>query len=113
MEFACLAFRTYLMLCICNGIQIPAGIFFQAIGKGVKSAFISLSRQILFLIPAMVTFGHLFGIHGVLYAGPFADGLAFIIASILLAHQVKKLNKAKVVSQTLIDDTSTDNKLSR
>ena len=39
MEFACLAFRTYLMLCICNGIQIPAGIFFQAIGKGVKSAF--------------------------------------------------------------------------
>ena len=45
MEFACLAFRTYLMLCICNGIQIPAGIFFQAIGKGVKSTFISLIIQ--------------------------------------------------------------------
>ena len=113
MEFACLAFRTYLMLCICNGIQIPAGIFFQAIGKGVKSAFISLSRQILFLIPAMVTFGHLFGIHGILYAGPFADGLAFIIATTLLILQVKNLNKANTVSQTLIDDTSTDNKLSK
>lgn len=113
MEFACLAFRTYLMLCICNGIQIPAGIFFQAIGKGVKSAFISLSRQILFLIPAMVTFGHLFGIHGVLYAGPFADGLAFVIATILLVLQVKNLNKANALSQTLIDDTSTDNKLNK
>ena len=113
MEFACLAFRTYLMLCICNGIQIPAGIFFQAIGKGVKSAFISLSRQILFLIPAMVTFGHLFGIHGILYAGPFADGLAFVIATILLVAQVKHLNKSNNVSQTLIDDTSTDNKLDK
>lgn len=102
MEFACLAFRTYLMLCICNGIQIPAGIFFQAIGKGVKSAFISLSRQILFLIPAMLVLSHFFGIHGFLFAGPFADGLAFIIASILLILEVRNLKKASAnVSQTV------------
>ena len=43
-EFACLTFRTYLMLCICNGIQIPSGIFFQAIGKSIKSA-ISIARE--------------------------------------------------------------------
>ncbi len=96
-EFACLAFRTYLMLCICNGIQIPAGIFFQAIGKGIKSAIISLSRQIVFLIPAMIVLGYLFGIHGILFAGPFADGLAFIIASTLLIIEVKKLRKAEKV----------------
>ena len=54
MEFACIAFRTYLMLCICNGIQIPSGIFFQAIGKSAKSPILSLSRQVLFLIPAMI-----------------------------------------------------------
>ena len=102
MEFACLAFRTYLMLCICNGIQIPAGIFFQAIGKGVKSAFISLSRQIIFLIPAMLVLSHFFGIHGFLFAGPFADGLAFIIASILLILEVRNLKKASAnVSQTV------------
>ena len=104
-EFACLAFRTYLMLCICNGIQIPAGIFFQAIGKGVKSAFISLSRQILFLIPAMLVLSHFFGIHGFLFAGPFADGLAFIIASILLILEVRNLKKANTtVSQTVNND---------
>ena len=91
MEFACIAFRTYLMLVICNGIQIPSGIFFQAIGKSVKSAVLSLSRQILFLIPAMVTFGKLWGIGGILYAGPFADGLAFLIASTLLILEVKHL----------------------
>ena len=110
-EFACLAFRIYLMLCICNGVQIPSGIFFQAIGKSVKSAILSLSRQILFLIPALITFASLFGVVGMLYAGPFADGLAFLISSVLLIVEVKHLNKNKINSQTLIDDTSTDNKL--
>ena len=95
-EFACLAFRIYLMLCICNGIQIPSGIFFQAIGKSVKSAILSLSRQILFLIPSMIVFGSLFGIMGILYSGPFADGLAFVIATILLALEVRKVKKSKL-----------------
>lgn len=112
-EFACIAFRTYLMLCICNGVQIPSGIFFQAVGKGLKSAIISLSRQVLFLIPAMVVLGNMFGIHGILYAGPFADGLAFIIAVILLVFEVKNLKAKNTQSQTLIDDTSTDNKLEK
>ncbi len=95
MEFACLAFRTYLMLCICNGIQMPSGIFFQAIGKSVKSACISLSRQILFLIPSMVILGNLFGIKGVLYSGAVADGLAFIVSTILLILEVKGLTKQR------------------
>lgn len=110
-EFACLAFRTYLMLCICNGIQIPSGIFFQAIGKSVKSALISLSRQILFLIPAMVTFGSFFGVNGVLYAGPFADGLAFIISSTLLILEVKHLRRAnKIINKNVEDNANVENK---
>lgn len=104
-EFACLSFRIYLMLCICNGIQIPAGIFFQAIGKSLKSAILSLSRQILFLVPAMVVFGSLFGINGVLYSGPFADGLAFLIALILLILEVKKLKTHKIEGKTLESPT--------
>ena len=111
MEFACIAFRTYLMLVICNGVQIPSGIFFQAIGKSAKSAILSLSRQILFLIPAMVTFGSLFGLIGVLYAGPFADGLAFVISGILIIVEMKNLGKGNVKSEALVDDTSTDKKV--
>ena len=91
MEFACLAFRTYLLLCIFNGVQIPSGIFFQAIGKSTKSAILSLSRQIVILIPAMIILSHIFGIMGVLSAGPVADGLAFILAAILLAREIKHL----------------------
>ena len=111
MEFACIAFRTFLLLCICNGLQIPSGMFFQAIGKSSKSAILSLSRQVLFLIPAMFVFGKLFGVIGVLYAGPVADGLAFILATVFLIHEVRNLNKKAKKSETLVDDTSTDNKL--
>ena len=93
MEFACLAFRIYLMLCIFNGVQIPTGIFFQAIGKSGKSAVLSLSRQIILLIPSMIILGQIFGIKGILFSGPVADGLAFIIAIILLIIEVKNLRK--------------------
>ena len=113
MEFACLAFRTYLMLCICNGIQIPSGIFFQAIGKSIISAILSISRQIAFLIPAMIIFGKMFGIHGVLFAGPFADGLAFILATIFLIREIRKLKQGnvKVVNKETI--ANTESKLSK
>ena len=112
-KFACLAFRTYLMLCIFNGIQIPSGIFFQAIGKSVKSAILSLSRQIALLVPAMIILSKFFGIQGVLYAGPVADGIAFVIAVILLIIEVRSLGKKSHVSKALEDDTSTDNKLEK
>ena len=113
MEYACLTFRTYLLLCICNGVQIPAGIFFQAIGKSVKSMVLSLSRQIVFLIPAMIILSSIFGLIGVLYAGPVADGIAFVLASILIVIEIKKLGKATYKSQALIDDTSTEKKIDK
>ena len=111
-EFACMAFRIYLMLCIVNGIQIPSGIFFQAIGKSTKSAILSLSRQILFLIPAIIILGKIFGLNGVLSAGPVADGLAFVIASILLIKEIKNLGKTSTVPGALMNDTNANNKLS-
>jgi putative MATE family efflux protein len=110
-EFACMAFRTYLLLVICNGVQLPSGIFFQAIGKSGKSALLSLSRQVLLLIPAMIIFGHIFGLQGVLYAGPFADSLAFILAVIFLVLEVKNIGKVKTSSKTLNEDTLVTNEL--
>lgn len=111
MEFACLTFRTYLLLCICNGIQIPSGIFFQAIGKSIKSATLSLSRQIIFLIPAMIILSNVFGLMGVLYAGPVADGTAFVIAVVLLVLQVRKLRDTEQEdNQEVVNDSSKINK---
>ena len=90
-EFACLTFRIMLILTICNAVQMVSGIFFQAIGKSIKSAILSLSRQILFLVPAMLIMSKIFGVMGVLYAGPIADSLAFIISLILLIKEIKLL----------------------
>ena len=112
-EFACLAFRTYLMLCIFNGVQIPSGIFFQAIGKSVKSAVLSISRQIAFLIPSMVILGHLYGVTGVLSAGPVADGLAFILAAIFLIKEVKNLKNNNVGDISTKQDVETINNLDK
>ena len=108
-EFACLTFRIMLLLTICNSVQIVSGIFFQAIGKSGKSAFLSLSRQILFLIPAMIIMSSIIGVKGVLYAGPIADGLAFIISVILLIKENRNLNKKEVNITALSEDIKESN----
>ena len=106
MEFACLAFRTYLLLCIFNGVQIPSGIFFQAIGKSTKSAILSLSRQIVILIPSMIILSKIFGIMGVLYAGPVADGLAFVLAAFLLIKEIKHLKENGTENEIVSKETN-------
>lgn len=112
-EFACLAFRAYLLLFIVTVVQLVAGIFFQSIGKSIKSTFISLSRQILILIPAMFILGNIFGVEGILYSGPVADGVAFVLSAVFLVIEFKKMDHIKYQSNSLIDDTSTDNKLNK
>ena len=92
-EYANMCFRRFLMLIIFNSFQITTGIFMQAIGKSIKSAAISLSRQILFLLPAMLIWSMLGGVEGILFSGPTADGLAFLMAVILVTFEFKKIKK--------------------
>ena len=112
-EFACLAFRTYLLLCIFDGIQISSGIFFQAIGKSVRSAALSLSRQIVILIPFMIILSHFFGIMGVLAAGPVADALAFILAAFFLIKEIKNLKNGNVKDNLQKEVTLSNNDLGK
>ncbi len=91
-EFSVMSFRIFTLLCFLNGFQTVAAIFFQSIGKPVLSGAISLSRQILFLIPAVMILCNYIGIKGVLWAGPVADGLAFIFALALILIEIKKIN---------------------
>ena len=112
-EFACLAFKTYLLLCIFDGIQISSGIFFQAIGKSVRSAALSLSRQIVILIPFMIILSHFFGIMGVLAAGPVADALAFILAAFFLIKEIKNLKNGNVKDNLQKEVTLSNNDLGK
>lgn len=90
-DFAVKCFRIFLMLCPLNGFQTVAAIYLQAIGKPVKSAIVTLSRQILFLVPTAALLPMLLGVTGVLWAGPVADGLAFILALALIIYEMKQL----------------------
>ena len=91
-EFSIMSFRIFTLLCFLNGFQTVAAIFFQSIGKPVMSGAISLSRQIVFLIPAVMILCSYMGIKGVLWAGPVADGLAFLFALVLIVREIKKIN---------------------
>ncbi len=90
-QFAQESFRVFLMLCLLNGFQMVTGIFFQALGKPVKSAVVTLSRQLLLLVPAMLILPNFLGVEGILWAGPVADLIAFIIALALSIGEMKHL----------------------
>lgn len=94
-EFAKMAFRIYSLFIIGNSVQMPVVTFLQSIGKGGKSSLLSLSKQALFPIPGMLLLGHLFGIVGVVSARPVADGLAFLLAVILLVVEIRSFGKNK------------------
>ena len=67
--------------------------FFQSIGQPKKSVFISLSRQILCLVPMVLILGSIFGQNGVLYALPVTDVVSSAIALILMVMQCKHLRQ--------------------
>lgn len=94
-EFAAKCFKIFLMTCILNGFQTVASIFMQAIGKPVQSAILSLSRQIIILVPAAILLSHLLGVEGVLWSGPAADTIAFILAATFLTMEMKLTVKAR------------------
>ena len=71
-------------------------ITWATIEKPVKALILSLSRQIVFLIPLAMWLPTFLGIDGILWAGPAADALAFILAVIIIVYEMKLL-KAKEV----------------
>ena len=68
--------------------------FFQSIGQPKKAILISLSRQILCLIPMVLILGSIFGQNGVLYAMPVADLVSSAIALTLMILQCRSLRSA-------------------
>ena len=92
-EFGVKCFRIYLLLTFLNGVQACAGVFFQAIRKPVKAAITSMSKQLLFILPAMLILTRLIGVGGVLWSGPVADALAFVLACIFSAGELRKLKQ--------------------
>ena len=75
------------------GFSIVVGNFFQCIGKAKRAIIISVSRQMLFIVPLLYTLPQHLGVDGVWYAIPLADTLAALLAAALLIYQLRKLRK--------------------
>lgn len=77
------------------GFQIVTSTFFQSIGMAKKAIILSLTRQILFLIPFLLILPRFFGIAGIWISMPAADFFATILAAIMLLKQYKEFTKPK------------------
>jgi Na+-driven multidrug efflux pump len=74
------------------GFQIIAANFFQAIGRSKSAMFLTLTRQVIILIPSIILFPKIWGLNGLLYAGPFSDFIASILTGIWFYFGLKKLS---------------------
>ena len=68
-----------MLLTFVNGIQPMSSGFFTSMGKAKLGVIVSLTRQVIFLLPLVVIFPLLMGIDGVMYAGPIADAAALVL----------------------------------
>ncbi len=84
------------------GFQIVTSNFFQSLGMASKAIFMSLSRQLLFLIPFLIVMPLWFGTDGVWLSMPMADGVSAIIAAILLINLLRKFKKGTIESKDII-----------
>ncbi|MGN0213945.1 MAG: MATE family efflux transporter, partial [Muribaculaceae bacterium] len=75
------------------GMQMVASNFFQSIGEAGKAIVLSMSRQMLMLVPMLLVLPQFFGIDGVWVSMPVADALASLLAALLLYKQFKHLKK--------------------
>ena len=86
-------FRIYLFFTWLNFLQPVTTTLFTSIGKSIKGVFLSLTRQIIFLLPLIAILPRFFEIDGLLYAGPIADMLAAIIAVAMAVNEFNKMNR--------------------
>ncbi len=84
------------------GFQIVSSNYFQAVGKPKQAAFLSLSRQVVFLIPALLVLPKYFELNGVWMAAPVSDVLSSIATGIWIFFEIKNLgiNKSEKESST-------------
>lgn len=73
------------------GLQIVATTFFQAIGEVGKSIFLSMTRQVLFLIPALLILPGIYGLKGIWLCFPASDIAAFAVTVVMIVWQLRKL----------------------
>jgi putative MATE family efflux protein len=93
LAFAPRAMRVILLLLPLNGFQIVSSNFFVVTGRPRTSIFLTTLRQCIALIPCLLIFGRIWGLWGVVAAGPVADGFAFLLTGVMIFFELRKLRR--------------------
>ncbi len=104
--FATRYFRIYMFFTFLNAVQPISSNFFTAIGKPAKGVFLSLTRQIIFLLPLIIIFPLFMGIDGIMYAAPIADFVAAVVSVVLVRKEFVKINQRMREKETKLCESS-------
>jgi putative MATE family efflux protein len=94
-EHSVVAMQYIMALFIIIGAQMVITNFFQSIGSAKVSIFLSLSRQLIFLVPMIIILPQFMGLKGVWLAMPLSDGIAAIMAYAMIAVYIRKVKREK------------------
>jgi len=94
------AFRIANMVFWVAGFQIVTTNFFQSLGEATKSIFMSLSRQVLCLLPFLFILPPLFKLDGVWYSFPASDLISALMGVVLLIIEMRKINRLVASTHT-------------
>ncbi len=83
------------------GFQIVGTNFFQSLGMAGKAVFLSLTRQIIFMIPMLLILPLYFGLDGVWGCYPVCDVAATVVTAFMLTWQIKKIKREKLNTATV------------
>lgn len=78
------------------GFQIVCTNFFQSLGMAGKAIFLSLTRQIIFMIPCLLILPHYLQLDGIWASFPISDALATIVTAILITRQIKRIKNIEL-----------------
>lgn len=88
------AMRMTLCMLPIVGFQVVSSGYFQAVGRPRTSAILMLTRQLIFLLPALILLPRFFGITGIWMAIPFSDAMAAILAATMISLEVRRLQRS-------------------
>ena len=94
-------FRIAVLVFPIVGFQMVTSNFFQSIGMANKAIFLSLTRQLLFLLPCLIILPTFMGAAGIWWSMPASDLAASIVAAILLYKQFQTFKKSEIINQNL------------
>ncbi|MGB4439177.1 MAG: MATE family efflux transporter [Sedimentibacter sp.] len=102
-DFGSYALKAWFLCMPVIGFQVIASNFFQAIGKYKSAMFLTLTRQVILLIPAILIFPRYFGINGLLHAAPFADFFSALLTGIWFTKAIKALDKESSMKTEILE----------